>query len=61
MMELENHESFQDDTIFGETFDARVELASRELRAADAAHPNHYTVLQMLGLVYQNHVARAWP
>ena len=52
MMELENHESFKDDTIFGETFDARVELASRELRAADAAHPNHYTVLQMLGLVY---------
>lgn len=52
MVELENHESAKADTIFGETFDARVELASRELRAADAAHPNHYTVLQMLGLVY---------
>ena len=52
MVELENHERAKADTIFGETFDTRVELASRELRAADAAHPNHYTVLQMLGLVY---------
>lgn len=52
MMELENHESAKSDTIFGETFDARMELAIKELRAADAAHPNHYSVLQMLGLVY---------
>jgi tetratricopeptide (TPR) repeat protein len=39
-------------TIFGETFDTRLEEASKDLRKADAAHPNHYLVLQLLGLVY---------
>jgi len=41
-----------DTTIFGATFKTRLENASKELNKADAAHPNHYFVLQFLGMVY---------
>jgi tetratricopeptide (TPR) repeat protein len=53
MAELERNDAAgRNDTIFGETFDARLDEASKALRKADAAHPNHYLVLQLLGLVY---------
>ncbi len=53
MAELERNDApGPADTIFGETFDKRLEDASRDLRKADAAHPNNYLVLQLLGLVY---------
>jgi hypothetical protein len=52
MAELEDHQARGDATVFGETFDTRLGMAARELRRAEAAHPNHYLVLQLLGLVY---------
>jgi hypothetical protein len=53
MAELERSEvADRNDTIFGETFDRRLDEAGKALRKADAAHPNHYLVLQLLGLVY---------
>lgn len=36
------------------TFEALLENAKKELRKADARHPNHYAVLQLLGLVYSD-------
>lgn len=38
--------------IFGEPFETRLRQAIAALRAADAAHPNNYAVLQLLGQVY---------
>jgi hypothetical protein len=52
MAELERHDAGPGETVFGETFETRLEDASKALRRADAAHPNHYLVLQLLGLVY---------
>jgi tetratricopeptide (TPR) repeat protein len=52
MAELEHSEAGRNDAIFGETFDTRLDEADKELRKADATHPNHYLVLQLLGLVY---------
>jgi hypothetical protein len=52
MAELENSTNSQDGTIFGETFDTRLKEAEKELRGAEATHPNHYLSLQLLGLVY---------
>src|SRR5262249_2089483 len=52
MAELEPSDAPAADTVFGQTFEQRLEEATRELRVADAAHPNHYAVLQLLGLVY---------
>jgi len=55
MAEWERHVPRKADTktesLFGETFRTRLDKATKELRAADAAHPNHYLVLQLLGLV----------
>jgi hypothetical protein len=39
-------------SLFGKTFEARLESAKEELAAADAAHPNHYALLQLLGLAH---------
>jgi hypothetical protein len=52
MAELERHDANASETVFGETFDARLKQAIAALRTADAAHPNHYVVLQLLGQVY---------
>ena len=52
MAELERRDAAEADTVFGKTFDARLDEAGRALQKADAAHPNHYLVLQLLGLVY---------
>ena len=52
MAEIEDSSSSKDSTIFGETFDTRLEDAEKELRGAEAKHPNHYVTLQLLGLVY---------
>ena len=52
MAELENSSNGQSDTILGETFDTRLAEAEKELRGAEATHPNHYLSLQLLGLVY---------
>ena len=38
--------------MLGETFDVQLNEAARQLSQADAEHPNHYLVLQLLGLVY---------
>lgn len=52
MAEWEHHQASRAETVFGETFEERLEEAARALRRADAAHPNHYLVLQLLGLVH---------
>jgi tetratricopeptide (TPR) repeat protein len=52
MAELERRDVAEVETVFGKTFDALLDEAARALRRADAAHPNHYLVLQFLGLVY---------
>ncbi len=52
MAEFESHDAARSDTVFGETFAARLDEAAQELTRADASHPNHYQVLQLLGLVY---------
>ena len=52
MAEFEDHDAPQDKTVFGEAFANRLDIAAHELRDAEAAHPNHYLVLQLLGLVY---------
>jgi tetratricopeptide (TPR) repeat protein len=52
MAEWEDHDADQKDTLFGETFETRLKEAAIELGKADATHPNHYLVLQLLGLVY---------
>jgi hypothetical protein len=52
MAELERRDAAATDSVFGSSFDSRLEEAGRALRNADAAHPNHYLVLQLLGLVY---------
>ncbi|MBU4263924.1 MAG: hypothetical protein KKC76_18870 [Proteobacteria bacterium] len=52
MAELENSSNIKDDTILGETFDTRLKEAEKDLRRAEATHPNHYLSLQLLGLVY---------
>ncbi len=41
-----------EERVFGLPFARRLELAAEQLSDADAFHPNHYLVLQMLGLVY---------
>ncbi len=51
MAEFEDHDTPQDHTIFGEAFATRLNIAAHALRDAEAAHPNHYLVLQLLGLV----------
>ncbi|MBM3771370.1 MAG: hypothetical protein FJW27_08805 [Acidimicrobiia bacterium] len=38
--------------IFGRSFDERLAQAAKDLGEADARHPNHYLVLQLLGLVH---------
>jgi len=50
--ELENNTVNKNETICGVTFQSRIEDAEKELRGADVLHPNHYLVLQFLGLVY---------
>lgn len=52
MAEFENSEAREEDTIFAKTYHARLDEAEKELRVADATHPNHYLVLQLLGLVF---------
>ncbi len=52
MAEWESSGAGKDQTMFGETFETHLEEAAQELIKADAAHPNHYLVLQLLGLVY---------
>jgi tetratricopeptide (TPR) repeat protein len=52
MAEWESSDPSQSGTVLGQTFDARLNDAARQLSQADAEHPNHYLVLQLLGLVY---------
>lgn len=52
MAEWECDSNVKDNTIYGETFETRLGQALREFNKADAAHPNHYFVLQFLGLVF---------
>jgi hypothetical protein len=52
MAEWERPGSDEQDSLFGATFETRLETAKAELAAADAAHPNHYALLQLLGLAY---------
>ena len=52
MAEWEHRDAGQRNTIFEQTFDRRLDEAAKDLSKADAAHPNHYLVLQLLGLVY---------
>ncbi len=54
MAELERRDAKAADTIFGQTFRERLKEAGEALRKADAAHPNHYVVLQLLGLVHSD-------
>ena len=42
----------KDALVFGELFTKRLDEAAEQLSEADALHPNHYLVLQLLGLVY---------
>lgn len=50
--EWESSDPSQGEPVLGETFDAQMNQAVRQLSQADADHPNHYLVLQLLGLVY---------
>jgi tetratricopeptide (TPR) repeat protein len=52
MAEWESSDPSQGETVLGETLDAQLNEAARQLSKADAEHPNHYLVLQLLGLVY---------
>lgn len=52
MAEWESDAAKPGDTVFGEDFATRLKLAAKELSQSEAAHPNHYLVLQLLGLVY---------
>jgi len=52
MAEWESSDPSQGETVLGETLDAQLNEAARRLGEADAQHPNHYLVLQLLGLVY---------
>jgi hypothetical protein len=52
MAEWERRDAGRDETVFGEEFETRLDGAAKELSMADAAHPSHYLVLQLLGLVY---------
>jgi hypothetical protein len=52
MAEWERLGGGKEDSLFGETFETRLKTAKQELAAADAAHPNHYALLQLLGLAY---------
>jgi len=52
MAEIEPSGTKQADTVFGKTFAERLQEAREALRKAHEAHPNHYFVLQLLGLTY---------
>jgi len=53
MAELENSSNTDPGkTLFGTLYKGRLEEAKRNLRDAEAKHPNHYLSLQLLGLVY---------
>jgi hypothetical protein len=52
MAELEEHSADESRLILGATYQTRLNQAAEYLRKAEAAHPNHYLVLQFLGLVY---------
>ena len=52
MSEWENPDADAAGSIFGKPLAERLDEASKELGRADAAHPNHYLVLQLLGLVH---------
>jgi hypothetical protein len=52
MAEWEPKDTLPNNSTFGRTFQERLEQAASHLRIADKAHPNHYLVLQLLGLVH---------
>jgi len=52
MAEWEQSDASQGGAVFGGTLDAQLNEAAHRLSDADAEHPNHYLVLQLLGLVY---------
>lgn len=52
MAELENSDTSKGELVFGQAYEKLLGKAAMELRKAEAAHPNHYQVLQFLGLVY---------
>lgn len=52
MAELEDQTADQSKLVLGATYKTRLDKAAEYLRKAEAAHPNHYLVLQFLGLVY---------
>lgn len=52
MAEWENANASVDQTIYNETYENRLKQALQDLYKADAAHPNHYFILQLLGMVY---------
>jgi hypothetical protein len=52
MAELEDHSVDESQLVLGVTYKMRLDKAAEHLRKAEAAHPNHYLVLQFLGLVY---------
>jgi hypothetical protein len=52
MAELEDHSADESRLLLGATYKKRLDKAAEHLRKAEAAHPNHYLVLQFLGLVY---------
>lgn len=52
MAEWESGDANAVQTMPGGTLDAKLEEATRRLSEADAQHPNHYMVLELLGLVY---------
>ena len=52
MAELEDHVADESQLVLGASYKTRLDNAAEKLRKAEAAHPNHYLVLQFLGLVY---------
>ncbi|MHC4167857.1 MAG: hypothetical protein ACYSWQ_12935 [Planctomycetota bacterium] len=52
MAELESGEPGATALVEGQGYRSRLDNAAKVLRDAEAAHPNHYQVLQFLGLVY---------
>ncbi len=51
LAEWESTDSNQHETVTGTPFETRLQQATNELSKADAEHPNHYFVLELLGLV----------
>ena len=52
MAELEDQTTDKSNLVLGATYQTRLDKAAEYLRKAEAAHPNHYLVLQLLGRVY---------